>query len=188
MSPQTKPKNQAAAIVQMPRDAMSRASELVAGGIYHPPYPWDVPPPAHVPRHVMGSAVAPPYGAANQVEIVNYTVPEGSWFVLKGLLIRYDGANFVQGSGDIVFQLDIDNPQTLGVGGNSALGHAVPDYGQILFNLGSFDFGPIRLWGSPVFYSNQRIGVKGYTVANVATGGRNFFSAWLMGWEWAIAQ
>jgi len=184
----TKPQNQAAAIIQMPKDAMSRASELVAGGIYKPPYPWDVPPPAHVPRHVMGSIPAPAYGSSNQVEIVNYTVPEGSWFVLKGLLVRYDGQNFTQGSGDIVFQLDIDNPQTLGQAGNSALGRAVPDYGQILFNLGDFGFGAIRVWGSPVFYSNQRLGVKGYTVRNVATGAPNYFSAWLMGWEWAIAQ
>jgi len=190
MNPSTKAKNQAqnATVLQMPRDSMSAAAQLVAGGIYKPPYPWDVPPPAHVPRHVMGAIPAPPFGIANQVEIINYTVPEGMWFVLRGLLVRYDGSNFVQGTGDIVFQLDIDNPQTVGQLGNSALGRAVPDYGQILFNLGSFDQGPFRLWGSPVFYSGQRLGLKGYTVANVATGARNMFSGMFLGWEWAIAQ
>lgn len=180
---------QAAAIVQMPKTAMQRAAKLAAGGIWTPPYPWDVPPPGHVARHIMGSIPAPAYGIANQVEIVNYTVPSGMWFVIKGLLIRYDGQNFVPGSGDVIFQVDLNNPNTFSAtGGNFGVGRAIPDYGQIPFNLGSFDFGAFRIWGSPIFYSNERIGVKGYTVRNVATGAPNQFSAMLVGWEWSLAS
>jgi hypothetical protein len=179
---------QAAAIVQMPVDSMRRAATLAAGGVYQPPFPWDVPPPSHIARHIMGSIPAPNYGIANQVEILNYTVPAGMWFVIKALLIRYDGQNFNQGSGDIVFQVDVDNPQTFGVAGNLSTGRALQDYGKVLWNMGSFENGAVRIWGSPVFYANQRIGIKGYTVQNVATGAPNYFSAWMLGWEWTLAQ
>lgn len=181
--------SQSVNIVQMPRETMQRAAALVKGGVYTPPYPWDVPPPGHIPRHIQGSIVAPAYGPANQIEILNYTVPAGMMFVIKAMLIRYDGTSFIPGSGDIVFQVDLDNPNTLGQGGNFAMGRAIPDYGQFLFNLGSFDFGPAIVWGDPILYPNERLGIKGYTVANVGTGTRDTrFSAWVMGWEWSLTQ
>jgi hypothetical protein len=189
MAHNPRPQQQSAAIVQMPREAMQRAAALVKGGVYTPPYPWDTPPPGHVPRHIQSSVVAPAYGQANQVEILNFQVPAGMFFVIKAMLIRYDGTNFVPGSGDVVFTVDLNNPQTLGQTGNFGMGRAIPDYGQYLFNLGSFDFGPAIIWGSPVLLPNERLGIKGYTVANVGTGTRDTrFSAQVMGWEWSATQ
>ena len=182
-------KNQSAAITQMPKVMMQRAAALAKGGVYTPPYPWDVPPPGHIPRFISGSVVAPAYGPQNQVELLNYTVPPGMYFVIKAVMIRYDGTNFTPGSGDVVFQMDLDNPNTLGAGGNFSMGRAIPDWGQFLFNIGSFDFGPVHIWGAPILYSNERLGIKGYTVANVGTlTADTRFSAIVDGWEWSLTQ
>ena len=175
--------------IMMPRANMTSAAQLAARGVYAPPYPWDVPPPGHIARHIMGSAVAPAYGIANQVEILNYTVPPNMLLVVVGILFRYEpSTSLVPGSGDVVFTWDVDTPTT-GIGGQGyTVGRTVPDYGQVLFNLGSFDFGPMPLPNRPIFQPNQRIGMKGYTVANVGTGAPNRLNAMFIGWEWPVSQ
>lgn len=172
-----------------PRDTMQNAAKLAARGVYAPPYPWEVPPPGHIARHIMGSKPAPNYGIANQVEMLNYTVPANSYFVAIGILFRYEpSTSLVPGSGDVVFTWDIDTPTT-GTGGQGyAAGHSVPDYAQVLWNLGSFDFGPMMLANRPVFSAGQRLGMKAYTVRNVGQGAPNTVNAMLIGWEWPISQ
>ena len=169
-----------------PRPDMSRAASLAQQGLWKTPYPWDTPPPQRQPRFIMGSAIPLKYGRLNQVEICNYTVQPGNYFVLRAVLVRYDGGNFVQGSGDVVFSIDINNPLTINQTNLTTNARALRDFGQILFNLGSFDHGPVWLPGEPQFEENTRIGVKAYAVQNVALGDPNRFNAWLVGYEWPM--
>jgi hypothetical protein len=174
-------------LTMTPKTAMQNAASLAARGVYAPPYPWDVPPPGHIARHIMGSIAAPAYGISNQVLITQYRVPANMFLVIAGILFRYDGSGFVSGSGNVVFTMDVDNPTT-GVGTGYTVGHSVPDYGQILFNLGSFDFGVFPLASRPMFQPNNLISMKGYTVAIVGTGAPNQLSAMFVGWEWPVSQ
>lgn len=169
----------------VPNDQMRKAAALTQMSRYTPPYPWDIPPPMHTARHIMGSKVAPNYGISNQVLILKYQVPSSKRFVVKGIMTRYDGNNFVQGSGDVVFSIDINNPNTYGQGFTQSVGRTLPDYGQILFNLGSFDDGCFPIPGAPIIQPNDVLTIKGYTVQNVATGGDNRLNAMVIGWEWS---
>jgi len=169
---------------------LQRAAQFAASGKYKAPFPWDTPPPGHVARNPQGSKVVPDVVFAttqqvNQTIVLQYQCPANKFFVVKRILMRYDGDGpFVQGSGDVVFTIDIDNPNVINQGYVISQGRSLPDFGQWLFNVGSFDFGPVDICGDLIINPNETIRVKAYATANVATGGNNRFNAWISGWEW----
>lgn len=167
---------------------LQEAAALAQHGVWKPPYPWDVPPPGRNGIWKMGSMVVPVagYGMQFQVEILNYTVQPGMYFALKAVMFRYDGDSFVQGSGDVVGSIDVNNPQAFNQTNLTTAARVVADFGQIIFNIGSFDHGPIPVPSSLVFKENDRIGMKAYANANVALGPPNRFNGMIVGWEWPM--
>ena len=151
------------------------------------PYPWVMLPPGGISFFAMGSVPAPAFGQANQVTLATYTVQDGWEGTLQDVLVIYDdqgAATFVQGSGDIVWTIDIDNP----LGSPLATSRFLPNYAQILTQLGSLENGPWPVRGGWRMKQGEVYRVKAYTVANVATGAPNFVHGALLGWVWPMAK
>jgi len=137
---------------------------------------YDVPDSA-LPVATIGSVQAPNYGAANQVQIITYTVRANWACLIRGIVLGWKGSGTAPLPGDVIFSIDIDRP----VG--SLAGYPEKDYGLLSLTLGSFDFG--ITW--PVQFRHrdgEQIRVKAYTVANMGVGPGNFLTAALLGWEW----
>jgi len=151
------------------------------------PYPWVMMPPGGISFFQPGSLPAPAFGIANQVELVSYTVQDGWEGSLQDVLVEYDdnGADtFIQGSGDIIWTIDIDWP----LGNPLGTSRFLPNYAQIKTQLGSWDDGPWPVRGGWRMKSGETYRVKAYTVANVATGNPNFVHGALLGWVWPMAR
>jgi hypothetical protein len=151
------------------------------------PYPWVYIPPGGISFYSPGSVAAPNYGVGNQVEICEYTVPISFEGVLTKLMNQYlDPApsTFVQGSGDIIFDYDIDRP----IGAPLSTGHYLADYYHILVNQGSTEEGPWPVEGGIRLKQGETIRLKVYTVQNVLTGAPAFVHGALLGWIWPMAR
>lgn len=134
-----------------------------------------------VPVLGVGAVVSPAYGAGNQVQLVEHTVPANYEALFTGIVLGYAGAPAAL-PGDILYTVDIDRP--LGV---TATGYNEKDFELIALELGSFVTG--FLW--PVEFrhtSGEQIRIKGQTVANVGVGGGNFLTAALVGFEWPARE
>ena len=89
--------------------------------------------------HAQGSVASPAFGGGYiDVTGAQYEVPAGHFFAVTGLACLFDGAGFVQGSGNILWRLDVNQP----VGITATTGHAVRgwdavtmQHGSILMNL-----------------------------------------------------
>jgi len=151
------------------------------------PYPWVMMPPGGISFFAIGSAPAPAYGIANQVQLCSYTVQDGWEGVLLDVMDVYlDGgaASFVQGSGDIVWTIDIDWP----LGNQLGTSRYLPNYSSLLTQLGSFENGPWPVRGGWRMKSGETYRYKVYTVANVVTGAAAFVHGALLGWVWPLAR
>lgn len=129
-----------------------------------------------IPVTVLGYAVAPVYGAGNQVQILQYQVRANWACLITSIVFAFQGALPAPLPGDITWCVDIDRP--LG----STAGYFEKDYGQVQLSLGSLQMLP---W--PVRFRHRNgeiIRVKGYTNQNVSTGAGNFLTAALIGYEW----
>ena len=71
-------------------------------------YPWSVPPKDRIPVQAKNSVPAP--AVNTPTELWSYTVPDGFWFVYDHLMFEADVAGFVQGSGGLIFTLDVNTP------------------------------------------------------------------------------
>lgn len=151
------------------------------------PYPWVMMPPGGISFFAIGSVPAPAWGSANQVELCSYTVQDGWEGTLMDVLVEYldGGANsFVQGSGDIIWTIDIDTP----LGAPLATSRFLPNYAFLKTQLGSFENGPWPIRGGWRMKQGETYRVKGYTVANVNTGAPAFLHGGLLGWVWPMAR
>ncbi len=151
------------------------------------PYPWVMMPPGGISFFAIGSLPAPAFGSANQVELCTYTVQDGWEGVLQDVMTIYldqGAASFIQGSGDIVWSIDIDWP----LGNQLGTSRYLPNYAFIKTQLGSFENGPWPVRGGWRMKSGETYRVKAYTVANVATGAPNFVHGALLGWVWPMAR
>jgi hypothetical protein len=138
------------------------------------------PPENALPFEQAGYVQMPAYLAA-AVEVCAYTVPQGHHAVFKWFVTRYDGqAQFVQGSGDIVWSIDVNRP----VGGALLSGYTLADYSNILNERG--DNGQPWALSPPGlrFKENDTLRIKVRTVQNVSTGVAGFSTGILMGWIW----
>ncbi len=149
------------------------------------PYPWVIPGPGSIPFFAKGSFPAPAWGSANQITLCTYSVPDGWEGVLLDVMNLYtdNAGTFVQGSGDIVWSIDIDRPLAAPL----ATGRWLPDYAQILTQLGDLsEPWPVR--GGWRMKQGEIYRYKAYTVANVNTGAPSFVHAALLGWVWPMAR
>lgn len=128
-----------------------------------------------------GSVATPAWGSANQVVLATYQCPVG-W---EGLLtwtmntITGDGGAFIQGSGDVVWTLDIDNP----LANPLVSAHFLPGYGALITTMGDLtEPWPVaRGWRMK---SGETYRLKVYTVGIVPIGSPCFCHGWFGGISW----
>lgn len=70
--------------------------------------PWNVAPQNRVSRYLKGSIPAPALGVLTQ--IFEYLVPEGQTLVINGDMHSYSGSGFTEGSGGIIWGIDVNEP------------------------------------------------------------------------------
>lgn len=149
------------------------------------PYPWVAIPPGGVSFYARGSVAAPAYGAGNQAVVCSYTIQKGWEGVLSDVMNKYTdaGGTFNEGSGDIVWDYDVDRP----LAGALSTGQYLADYFHIVTSLGDLQQ-PWPVRGGWRLKPGQIIRQKVYTVANVAVGAPAFCHGALLGWVWPSAR
>jgi hypothetical protein len=165
-----------------PYEAQVRATAKAAGRQDQWPYPWEFRAEDGRGYCVRGSVAAPAFGAVNQVLIAEYEVPAGFIGVLRHLWCQYVGTGYVEGSGNVVFTVDINT--RLGV---TTEGYLLPYFGTIAGQLGS-NVTPFPLDGGWMLDEGDVVRLKGYTVGTVSVGAPNYVLGGLMGWIWPTAQ
>lgn len=133
-----------------------------------------------VPFFTTGSFAAPAWGLANQIVLCTYQCPIGWEGLLTDVMNLYTGSDtFVEGSGDIVWTIDIDFPLAAALG----TGRALPGYNAITRGLGDLsEPWPIRRgWRMK---SGETYRYKARTVQNVQVGSPAFVHGSLQGIVW----
>lgn len=144
--------------------------------------PWGRPFPATA-RYVFakGSVTAPVFGPANRVIIATYKVPRGLTGLICGLVLGYRGGAGAPMPGDVLYDVDVDNPTAAVV--SPANGYTEKDLQDIDEQLGAFVGGPV--WPVDLQLSEgETVRIKGQTVINVTTGPGTFLTGALIGWQW----
>lgn len=143
------------------------------------PFPWDLPPKNSKPVYEVASLASPAQGATPSL-ILEYQVPDGFQFVLRGRINAFTGA-LVAGSGDALWTTDVN--VTPGIA--TPQGYPIEGFAGEKIGVGSFTEGPFPVYGCLIFDPNDIVRVK---VANigVAVGAPNFFNSALMGWIWPV--
>lgn len=142
------------------------------------PYPWEQMPQEGRPFHQRNSIEVPAPGV--QGLITAYQIPLGFTAVVKGLLFYYSndsGSQFTQGSGNILYSLDVDKP----LGASPIVGWPVPDYTNVATDLGSPQQGFWKIPGAIIIQTGT-IRAKGTAVSTVNTGPGAYFTAAIIGW------
>ena len=128
-----------------------------------------------------GQGVAvPAAGAANQVEIASYRVPDGFQGVISDIVASYDGGGFVRGRGDALFTLDVNIPLTT----TPPQGTPVQGFSSFSTTLGSTEI-PWPLRRNEIVTEFEVIRLKATNV-NLAPGDPNFFLGIILGWIWPL--
>jgi hypothetical protein len=149
------------------------------------PYPWVWAPPGAVSFFAHGSFAAPAYGANNQIVLCEYDVKQGWEGVLTDVMVIYSDPNgtWIEGSGDILFDIDIDRP----LGNPLSTGRFLPDYHSILTQLGDLQQ-PWPVRGGWRMKQDETYRVKAQTVQNVTIGSPAFMHGALLGWVWPMSR
>lgn len=144
---------------------------------YEGNYPWVNPPPQRTPINRRGTIPSPAYGA--QQLVTEFDVPQAMQAVITHVVCKFDGAGFIQGSGDITWVIDINNP----LGAN--LGYSPPDFSNILIQLGDFVNGqPWPIPGGIALSERDQLRFKVTTNAVVGIGAPNYITCIFLGWYW----
>ncbi len=144
------------------------------------PFPWDLAPKDSRPVCQSGSVASPAQAA--QVVVVQYQVPDGFQFALKGRINAYTGT-MVIGSGDALWTTDVNKQLNL----TTPQGWTVEGLQAESFGVGSLTEGPFPVEGFLVFDPNDIVRVKATNV-NVDAGAPNYFISVLMGWIWPTGK
>lgn len=170
-----------------PVSEMQAASALRARA--HAPYWYDEMPPSGVPFFVVNngnspsgptaSIASPAYGANNQTVLCSYQCPSNFVAVVKGILTSFDGSGFIQGSGNIIWTLDVDQPLPAVAG---TAGYSFDGYGNLLTTMGNYANGLWRLYPGLRFVDQEIVRLKIQTVAVVGVGAPNFVTGMMAGW------
>lgn len=92
-------------ITVYPREFFNGSSEQLLCDVG---YPWIDPPTQRIPKSIRASIVAPAVGALTV--IWEYTVPDGFYLVIDRDMHAYNGTGFTEGSGGIIWGLDVNRP------------------------------------------------------------------------------
>ena len=168
------------------QDQIAGATGLVNQNQAQWPYFWTEPGPdaQYVQRvaSIPAPGPIPPGQTTNQVLVLELDVPQGFVFVLRAILQTYQtntGSVFTNGSGDILWTVDVNIP----VGVPTLGGYGLPDMTNMAEQRGSFINGPWQVEGHTIFQPNDQIRYKVSTnTANIAPGAPNFISCGFFGW------
>jgi hypothetical protein len=131
--------------------AASSSSPAAPAGLAAPP--WEVMPPNGRPFHYQQAVACPALGT-NDFAVVSFLVPTGWNAAIKAIANLYTSAGFVEGSGDLIWRIDVD-------------GVYLPGFDAITTTLGSTDQAR-RLEGAILAKSNELVR---YTVSVAAGAG-----------------
>lgn len=138
-------------------------------------------------KHVAAAGTLPAPATNVQTQIVQYQVPNGFRFRLKGLLLVCNCPGWTPGDGNAVFSVSLNKP----VGSLNAQGAPVRGFENVTVPLGSFAVGP---WPIPedersVFDSRDilRVLVSSNPLV-IFPGGPNLFTAMLVGYTWPLSS
>lgn len=143
------------------------------------PYFWREPGPNT--QYVQRVASIPTPAAATQTEVLTLLVPAGFKFILNAIRQNFYTSNapspFVEGSGDILWTIDVDNP----IGSTAISSFGLPDFTNMADERGS-KLGPWPIDGYTVFDEYQTLRCKVTTTAAIPVGAPNFIVCGLFGW------
>lgn len=138
-------------------------------------------PKSAIPFFADGAVPMPAAGIANQVVITSYQVQIGYEGYLMAVMANVDGDGgaFIEGSGQIVWTIDIDIP----LGNPLATGRFLPGYSTIERKLGSFEkpWPIVRGWRMHPFETYR---FKVYQTGGVPVGSPCFAFGSLLGVVW----
>ena len=163
------------------QDAIAAANQITTDRAKWP-YRWLQPGPDAQYKQPVASIPAPALLNFQQTEVLSLTVPAGFIFVLRAILQTYQtnsGSIFVNGSGDILWTVDVNIP----VGIPTLGGYALPDLSNMAEQRGSFADKPWYLEGCTIFQAYDTLRYKVATnTANIAPGLPNVISCGFFGW------
>lgn len=145
------------------------------------PYPWVYPPPGFQRFHVRGS-IESPVAAATFTTVCEYQCPPGFVGVLVKIMNVFTGVNFIEGSGDALWRIDINRPSNATL----ATGYDLQDYSSIVTTLGSF--AQMLEIVPSIFEDGQTIRYKFRNVQNIGVGTPNFVHCALMGYIYPMRR
>jgi hypothetical protein len=161
-------------------DVMQGATQIIAGGraAVHAlaGEKWWIDPDGSCEDvSIVRSIVTPAQGT--QTLVVQFDVPDGFQFSLRGVLAQYDGEGFINGSGALIFVLDVNRP----IGGTARQGYAVSYFESVQYLRGNNeDWWPLA--GRRVFNAGETLRWKVTTADPIPVGGGNYITAGLFGW------
>jgi hypothetical protein len=161
------------------RDLINNAGNSLANP-YNGNYPWVIPPPSETPISARGTLPAPANGT--QIVLVSFQVPQAMEAVITDIVCQVDGFTFDEGSGEVVWTVDINRPL-----GSTTNGYNPPFFGTINTELGDYRRGlPFPIRGGIRLSERDTIRVKVTTAAPVPVGPPNVITAMLLGWYYPV--
>jgi hypothetical protein len=148
-------------------ESSSSVSSIAGGGAIAPP--WEVMPPNGRPFHYQQAVACPALGT-NDYAVVSFLVPTGWNAAIKAIANLYTSAGFIEGSGDLIWRIDVD-------------GVYLPGFDAITTTLGSTDQAR-RLEGAILAKSNElvRYTVSVAAAAPIPVGTGNNIICAIDGW------
>lgn len=160
------------------RDVINNAGNSLANP-YNGDYPWVTPPLAATQISRRNTIAAPAY--ATQALIISFQVPQAMQAVITHIICKYDGSGFVQGSGSVVWTVDINRPL-----GATVQGYNPPDFGSIITQLGDFLTFPFPIPSGIRLNERDTIRLKVTTAAPVGIGAPNYITGAFLGWYYPV--
>ncbi len=143
------------------------------------PYFWSEPGPNTQYVPFVNSIPTPAPGVIT--EVLALQVPSGFRFIWNGMRQNYftsvSPSPFVEGSGDILWTVDVDNP----VGSTALSAFSLAYLSNMADERGS-KLGPWPVVGFNVFAAYQTLRYKVVTTASIPVGAPNFITCGLFGW------
>lgn len=162
-----------------PQELVKGATGIAAAEEESWPYWWLFPRKGTQFKQSVGSIAAPNPGVLT--EVCEVVVPSGFVFVLRAIRQNFaTAANpspFVDGSGDILFTVDVDVP----IGAIALSGYPLPDLSGMADERGS-KLAPWPLEGYTVFTPYQVVRYKVITTNVIPVGSPHFITCGLFGW------
>lgn len=139
--------------------------------------PWWLCPPFNARRVFEVGSVLSPTVLAGETLVCAFQVPSGLEFAWTDIVIDFAGANWIQGAGEVTFQVDVNNP----VGG-APQGYPVQGINGHSLLLGAFQVAPWPFRKAELLESEDIARIKVTNVSFGSTGAPNFFNAAIIGW------